>query len=145
MVNHHAVHLALRNHALPALPAQREWENVAFQPVPGAPYVEEDYVPATATLRGLVQGGTVETTALYVLRWFGTAGDGVRTINDGITALLSRFPPGSAITATDGTRIYVRGDVAPTRSQITNPAPGWAMSTITIPVRMFSTNPVPTP
>lgn len=140
MVDHAAVHLALRNHAMPALPASREWENVEFRPTPGVPYVEEDYVPATSTLLGLFKGGTIEDTALYVFRWYDVAGRGTAAINTGISALLARFAPGTAIVAGDGSIVRVRGDVAPTRSQITNPAPGWAMSAVTIPVRVYTQN-----
>lgn len=136
-VNHHAVHMALRARAIPVLPAMRERENVAFTPTEGVQFVEEDYVPATTTLLGLVRGGTVEVTALYVLRWYVPAGTGVKALNDGITALLALFEPGTGITASDGTIVRVRGDIGPSRSQITNPTPGWAVSTIAIPVRIL--------
>jgi hypothetical protein len=141
VINHQAVQLALRNQAIPALPALREWENVAFTPTAGQPFVEEDYVPAGSTLRGLVLAGMVEDTALYVIRWYGLAGQGTKAINDGITALLARFAPGTAILASDGSIVRVRGDVAPIRSQITNTDDGaWAVTTVTIPVRVFTQN-----
>jgi hypothetical protein len=140
MTNHRAVHLALRNQAVPALPTARAFENVAFTPTPGTPFVEEMYVPATEQLRGLVQGGTVESTAEYVINWYGLAGAGIQAINDGITALLARFLPGSSIIASDGTVIRVRGDSAPRRSPITITDDGWAVSTVRIPIRVFTQN-----
>ena len=141
MIDHHLVHLALRNRAASALPAAREYENVAFTPPAGAPYVEEDYVPATSELRGLVKAGTVEDTAMYVLRWYGIAGQGTSAMNTGVQAILALFRPGDRFTATDGTVIRVRGDVAPTRSQIINAPDGRPVATVTIPIRVFHQNP----
>lgn len=141
MIDHHKVHMALRNRALPALPAGREWENIAFTPTPGVPFVEEDYVPGTSALiAGHRSRGTVEDTALYVLRWYGVAGQGTATMNSGITSLLALFPPGQTITASDGTVVRVRGDMAPNRGQIIN-VEGWAMAPVTIPVRVYTQNP----
>jgi hypothetical protein len=87
-----------------------------------------------------VRGGPVEETALYVLRIYAPAGAGVKDLNAQLGRILARFAPGTPITASDGTVVRVRGDVAPTRSQITNDSPGWAVSTVTIPVRMLSHN-----
>jgi hypothetical protein len=44
-MNEHAVHMALRGQALPALPAARKWENDALTPTSGVEYVEEEFVP----------------------------------------------------------------------------------------------------
>jgi hypothetical protein len=139
-INHHAVHLALRNRVLSALPTGRAWENVAFTPTPGQPFVEEDYVPATSSLLGLLRGGTVEDTGMYILRWYGVAGQGAGAMNTGIAAVLALVKPGDTITATDGTVVHIRGDVAPTRGQIMN-IDGWAMAPITIPFRVYHQNP----
>jgi hypothetical protein len=140
-VDLNAVHLALRLRAKPALPTIRESENVAFTPPATDPYSEEDFVPATATLRTMpAQGGTVVMTGLYVLRWFGVSGDGTAAMNAGLTALLAKFAPGLAITAGDGTVVRVREDVAPTRGQIMNLDNGRPVATVTIPWWLQTTN-----
>jgi hypothetical protein len=139
-INHERVLIALRNRALPALPAGRAWEDIKYTPTPGVPFVEEDYEPATSSLLGLLKGGTVEDTGAYVIRWYGVAGQGTAAVNAGITALLALFKPGDTFTATDGTVIHVRADVAPTRSRIIN-HDGWAVSTVSIFFRVYHQNP----
>ena len=47
------------------LPSRRAWENVAFAPEPGAPYVEEQFVPGPTTMPGVGPGGTLEMLPLY--------------------------------------------------------------------------------
>jgi hypothetical protein len=145
-MNHDAVHLALRLRAKPALPTARAYENVEFTPTPGVEYVEEDFVPATSELRSATASqGTVQDEGLYVIRWFGVAGTGttgVGAMSQSITALLARFAPGSSITASDGTVVRIKERPAPWRGQIIpNLIPGRAVATITIPWRVYSTNP----
>lgn len=143
MLSHRAVLLALRAHAkaAPAVtPAAWAHENTPFTPTTGVAYVEEDYVPGPASLRTLAgPGGVVEAEPLYVLRWLDKAGNGV-AILDGVSALLARFAPGTAITAADGTVVRVRGDTAPYASAVTNPEAGWAMVVVTIPLRVLALN-----
>lgn len=141
MLSHRAVLLALRAHATPVTPAKWAFENTPFTPTTGVAYVEEDYVPGPATLRTLAgPGGTVQAEPLYVLKWFDKAGSGA-AILDGVSALLARFAPGTAITAADGTVVRVRGDTAPYASGVTTPEAGWAMVTVTIPCRVYTINP----
>lgn len=135
-----AVHLALRNRLLThaTLPASRAWENERFAPVAGVPYIEEDFVPATAELRGITRGGDVVTEGLYVIRWFGLEGTSL-DLHDALDAALALFAPESTLTATDGTVVRIRGDQAPTRSQIAREN-GRAVATITIPFRLHHNN-----
>ncbi len=136
-----AVHMALRARAKAALPTIREYENFPFTPPATDPYAEEDFAPSTATLyAGTPDGGTVETTGLYVIRWFGVSGVGTTDMNAGITALLARFAPGLSIPAGTGLTLRVRGDAAPMRGQITNLTTGRPVATITIPWRLTSYN-----
>jgi hypothetical protein len=133
-LNHDAVHMALRLRAKPALPTAKAYENVTFTPPSGAPYAEEDFAPGTSRLvSATASGGMVEDTGLYVIRWYGLSGEATATMSQAITALLALFPPGSFLTATDGTIVRIQGTFAPRRSQITNPIAGRALSTITIP------------
>lgn len=137
-----AIKLALRNHALTVsgIPAARAWENKGYTPVVGTPYLEEDFVPATVTLRGLVKGGAIETTGLYVLKWYGLANVGTSDIDAGTQAILDAFPPGSTLALTSGDVVRIRGDVAPSRGQVIPVTPGWACIPVTVAWRLYTQN-----
>lgn len=134
-LNLDAVHMALRLRVKSALPVARAYENIAFTPTSGVVYAEEDFVPGTSRLvSATAAGGMVEDTGLYVIRWYGIAGEATGTIRAGVTAVLALVPPGSFVTATDGTVVRIRGTPAPKSSQInTTVAPGRALATIEIP------------
>lgn len=122
------------------LPALRGWDNLDFTPERGRPFIEADFVPATATLRtGPAQGGTREETGLYVVRWYGLSNTGASNIRHAVTALGALFTPGTTLTA-GGDVVRVRSDVAPFASAVTQRAGGWALCTLTIPWRVHSAN-----
>lgn len=140
-----AVHLALRARAKAALPAYREHENVPFTPPASDPYSEEDFVPATNTLRTITPAnGIALVTGLYVIRWFGVAGDGTAAMNTGLQSLLARFGTGLTIVATDGTAIRIGSAVGPNigaqRGQIVNLDNGRPLATVKIPWWFTTTN-----
>lgn len=139
-VDNTAIQLALRARVmtLGALPALRSWENVEFTPTNGQPYIEEDFVPATVTLKGLIPGGLVENTGLYIIKWYGLSNTGLNSITHGVDQLLALFPPGATITASSGDVVRIRGDVAPYRGQLRQDLPGWAVVLVTIPYRVLS-------
>lgn len=143
-LDHTAAQLALRNRMLTlgaSLPTGRAYENKSYTPVPGTAYLEEDYVPASATLiSGPAQGGTIESTGLYVLRWYAIEGTGIQARTN-IDALLALFTPGTTLTAGDHT-LRIRGDVAPWAGGFTPTGTGWAVCTITIPWRAYTPNTV---
>ena len=140
------VQLALRAQMLKcdSLPssANRVYGNITYQPTQGTEYIEEDYVPATSTLQGLVSGGLVEDTGLYVIRWYGVANTGERDLNNSVDSLLALFPPGSSLPLADGSGLVVRirGDLAPYRGQMLPVKPGFVMITTKIPYRVLSIN-----
>lgn len=142
-LNHDAVHLALRLQSKPALPAARAYENVAFTPTSGVEYVEDEFVPTPPLLlSATARGGRVRHDGLYVIRWFGIAGTATSQIRASADAVLALFPPGSTITATDGTAVHILGrPIAPGQSQINLAVPGRAVVTITIPWWAQSLNP----
>jgi hypothetical protein len=140
-----SVHLALRARAKPALPARREYENVPFDPPASDPYSEEDFVPLTNTLLTVTpDNGRALITGIYVIRWFGVAGDGTNAMNAGLMALLARFGTGLTIVATDGTVIRIGSAEGPNRGakrgQITNLDNGRPVATVTIPWWFTTTN-----
>lgn len=144
MINHEAVLLALRARllTLASLPTTRLWENKAPPVKAGDTYVDEDYVPATCTLRGLTSGGLVEDTGLYVVKWAALANTGAPTAIAGPNALLALFPPGLALTASDGSIVRIRGDIGPTRGQGLSDGDGRTVYPVTIPFRVHTFNPL---
>lgn len=122
------------------LPTRRAYENDAFTPAPGFPYLEEDFVPATSTvLSASADGGRVEDTGLYVLRCVGLADSGSLAIRAMVAAMQARYTPGLSFAVAGGTA-YVRADLAPFSSAIRRLDGGWAVCTLTIPWRAFGTN-----
>lgn len=82
------------------LPILRGFENVAIKPSPLAPYIEEDFVPATTTLVAFpASAGTVEETGLYILKLYGMANTGASGIRKVVDAIKLRYTPGTALTA----------------------------------------------
>lgn len=124
------------------LPALRAWENTDFKPTVGRPYIDDDYVPATAALRTApAEGGTIEETGLYIIKWFGLSNRGIAGIRKPVDALKARFTPGTAIVAGDHT-IRVREDAATWAGQIIPQGDGWSRCILTIPWRAYSRNAV---
>lgn len=142
-----AVQMCLRNVVLtlPQLPKDRAFENVLFQPKMGSPYIAEQFTPATQSLKGLLKGGLIEARGLYVIQWYGVLNTGLNALTAGVDALLALFPPGASFTTSTGDTVRVRGDVAPTRSEIhyddsRTGAPGWALIAARIPWQVFTTS-----
>lgn len=124
------------------LPALRAWENKDFTRVVGRPYIDDEYVPATSELRTApANGGTLEETGLYIIKWFGIPDRGVGGIRKPLSALKLLFTPGTSLVAGDHT-IRVRGDVGPFTGQIIPQGSGWSRCTLTIPWRAYSRNAV---
>jgi len=123
------------------IPTLQAWENMAFEPQTGRPFVEGDYVPATTQLLSCPSaGGTVEETGLYVTRWYGLAGTGLLALSRAASALLALFPPGGTLTLANGSALRWRENPGPWRGQARPDLPGWAVVTVTIPWRSYTTN-----
>lgn len=136
-------HLALRNRLLTVsgLPASRAWENKAFTPSAGTPYLTDEFAPATsAALSVPVKSAVVEERGLYVVTLYGLANDGISTIGAWADAILAAFAPGTAVTSTANDVIRVRSDVGPFASQIIPMDSGFAVCTIRIPWYAHSQN-----
>lgn len=140
----HAAQTAGAGRSLTAgIPALRAYENVTIIPMSGRPYIEESFVPATSSIQTFpANGGQVEETGLYVIRWFGISGAGTSGIRKAVGALKSRFAPGTAWTLADGSVLRIRGDVGPSAGQLIRIDGGWTALTLTIPWRARSRNAV---
>lgn len=127
------------------LPSMRAWENADFTPVAGAPYLEEDYIPATHTLHGNATGGVADETGLYVLKWYGLPGANLATaLHKSVDALRALFTPGTVLLA-GANAVRMRGEVngpGAQAGQIIPQGNGWSVVVLTIPWRAYSVNAV---
>lgn len=121
-------------------PQLRAYDNVPVVPTVGSPYLEEDFIPATNTLRSFpANGGVVEETGLYVLKIFGISGTGISSIRKVVNVIKAQFSSGT--TFSSGV-VRVRNDPGPYAGQITPIDGGWSYVVLTIPWRATSTNAV---
>lgn len=121
------------------LPAIRGYENVPITPVADTPYCEEEYLPGGLTTQTLGNFGTLEATPTYVLRLYGpqrTGMDALRRIAD---AVITHCAPTTPISVANHT-VRVRSDVAPTPSALRLTDEGWAVITVSIPLRVHTAN-----
>lgn len=121
------------------LPSRRAFENNDFTRLSSIPFIEEDYVPATSSLSGTKNGGLVEETGLYVIRWYGLSGVGVSALRSSVDALKLLFAPGTNLTAGSHT-VRVRTDTATQTGQILPIEGGWSVLTLTVPWWALSNN-----
>jgi hypothetical protein len=122
------------------LPLLRGWENIKLEPVSGRPYISADYVPATTQLLTTRSPGVVEETGLYVVRWYGLANVGLLGLTRCAQAVLALFPPGNTLSLSDGSALRWRENPGPFRGLARADAPGWAVVTVTVPWRLYTTN-----
>lgn len=129
-----------------ALPATQAWENAELNtttgnPTPGKPWVEEDYMPGGAP-RQITVGplGELEYEPLYVLKLYGVAGVGTLALSRYAQAVLSLFPPRTALTLSSGDVLRVRLDQGPYRGQQFQIQPGFAVVVVTVPLRIRTRN-----
>lgn len=122
------------------LPAIRAWDNVTVTPIAGRPYLEEDFVPATSELISIpLNGGQVEETGLYILKWYGLANKGSAGIRKCMDGLMALFAPGTALTAGSDV-VWIRDDIGPATSQIVPQGTDRAVCALTIPWLARTTN-----
>jgi hypothetical protein len=122
------------------LPSRRAWENVAFTPTVGAPYVEEGYTPGPNFQATLGPFGEIESRPLYTLRVFVPQGLGISAAGRYSSALLRHFAPRTEIVLGSGDVLRVRTDTGPYVGQLQNTAAGYASVPITVPLRLRTAN-----
>jgi hypothetical protein len=110
--------------------------NLQFKPgaVAGMPYLIDQLLPGPVNVIGVGPGATMMHEPIYLVQWFGLDNKADTDISKCVTAVLEHFAPGTAMTMDDGTVLRVKSRPAPFASSITNPLPGRALSTITIPL-----------
>lgn len=127
------------------LPTLREFENVLFAPVPGRPYIAEEYSPSTSEMiTGTANGGAMEETGDYFLTWYGIStvgsvpGVGTKALRKSVNALMALYAPGTNLTAGSNV-VSVRPKPAPQTGQII-PLTGWAALQLKVPWWVRSRN-----
>jgi hypothetical protein len=121
------------------LPTRRAWENIAFTPTTGEPYVEEQYAPGAAAQVTLGPLGEIEARPTYFLL-VNLPSDTGLTLGRYTDALARHFAPRTAIALTSGEVLTVRSDVAPRAGQLQQSATGFAVKPFRIPLRIRSSN-----
>lgn len=121
------------------LPTVRGYENLPITPVANEPYCEEEYLPGGMGTATLGNFGTLEATPTYVLRLYGPQRTGMDALRRTADALLTLFAPTTPITVA-GHTVRVRSDVAPTPSPLGQTEDGWAVITVSIPLRVHTAN-----
>lgn len=121
------------------LPSQRAWENVAFEPTAGVPWVQEQYLPGPSAQVTLGPNGELELTPMYALFVNLPAETGL-TVKRYVNALRVLFAPRTAITLANGDVLRVRSDTGPYAGQLQQSQPGFAVQPLTIPFRLRTNN-----
>lgn len=123
------------------LPSMRQWENVAFTPVPMKPFIEEQYAPGPTGKFTLGALGQLELLPMYFPRIHVPAGYDISAGAAYADTLLTLFAPGTAIAVGSDT-LRVRGDSGPYRGQAIQSEPGFSVVPVNVPLRMYTTNSV---
>ena len=121
------------------LPALQLWENIPLTAIVGRPYVAEQYLPGPMRQDTLGPLGGLEVQPVYVVQVYVPENTGIGALGDYGDSILTLFAPGTAMTVGSDT-LQVRRDVAPFRGQVIYPAPGWAMTPVSIPCRIRTAN-----
>ena len=117
------------------LPASRAWENIKLVPVPGTPWVEEQYIPGPSTKITLSRTGEIELTPMYQLQIHVPEDTGISANGRYADAITDLYSPISAFTTSSSIVVQVRSDVGPFRGQRQQSFEGFSVIPITIPLR----------
>lgn len=121
------------------LPSSRAWENVAFQPTAGVPWVREEFVPGPTSQVTIGPTGELEATPMYAIHVHVKADSGLTPVRY-VDALRVLFAPRTQITLANGDTLRVRADTGPYAGQLQQSQPGFAVQPLTIPLRLRSPN-----
>lgn len=121
------------------LPSSRAWENIAYQPTAGVPWVEEQYLPGPVAQVTIGPNGDLEALPQYVL-YVNLPSETGLTAKRYVTALRTLFAPRTVIPLANGDVLRVRSDVGPYAGQLLQGQPGFAVEPFTIPLRLRTAN-----
>lgn len=121
------------------LPSGRAWENVAFQPTAGAPWIREEYVPGPASQVTLGPLGEIEALPQYAVHVH-VGAETKMTASRYADALMRLFAPRTAIALQNGDVLRVRSDTGPYAGQLQQSQPGFAVKPVVFPLRIRTQN-----
>jgi hypothetical protein len=121
------------------LPSNRAWENIAFQPTAGVPWVREEFLPGPIAQVTLGPNGELEVLPQYLLH-VNVASESGLTAKRYVAALRALFAPRTAIPLPNGDVLRVRSDTAPYPGQLLQSQPGFAEQLFTVPLRLRTPN-----
>jgi hypothetical protein len=122
------------------IPSHRAWTNEKFAKVSGFPYFTGVFQPRTSELQTITAaGGAVEETGFYVCTYYALKGYSEVGIWSVMDAVITKFTPGTAITAGSHT-IKVRGDTSTQVGDIIPLDDEWTTLQVKIPWRVPSIN-----
>jgi hypothetical protein len=121
------------------LPSQRAWENVAFQPTAGVPWVEEHFISGPFWQQASGPLGECVVEPQYALHVNLPAETGL-TVRRYVNALRVLFAPRTAIPLANGDVLRVRWDTGPYPGALQQGQPGFVVLPITFPLRLRTSN-----
>lgn len=135
-----AVEAAAGGRSLTAgLPSMQAWENRAFQPTAGVPWVREEYLPGPTAQVTLGPLGELEALPQYAV-YVSVAAETGLTVSRYADALMRLFAPRTAISLANGDVLRVRSDTGPYAGQLQQSQPGFAVKPVTFPLRIRTAN-----
>jgi hypothetical protein len=121
------------------LPSSRAWENIAFEPTAGVPWVREEFLPGPSSQVTIGPTGELVVEPQYVLSVNVPSASGL-TVKRYVNALRLLFAPRTAITLANGDVLRVRSDTSISAGQLLQGEPGFAVQPFTIPLRLRTQN-----
>lgn len=122
------------------LPSGRAWENIGFDPTPGSPWIEEQFLPGPTRVPTIGSNGTIIAEPIYYLAVHAPEDTGIGASNRYVDALWEHFKPGTQINLSNGDTAEVRRDTGPFRGQLLRTRPGWVTVPVSFPLRLFTIN-----
>lgn len=122
------------------LPQYQAWENIEHEPTPGAPWVEEQFLPGPTRQFTVGLEGTLEARPIYGMQVHVPENVGVGAPNRYADALIRHFKPLTAMTLDNGDVVRVRTDTGPFRGQLIRRKPGFVTVPVSFPLFMYTTN-----
>jgi hypothetical protein len=121
------------------LPSSRAWENVAFEPVAGVPWVEEHFISGPSSQVTLGPLGEIVVEPQYAL-YVNLPNETGLTVRRYVNALRVLFAPRTAIPLPNGDVLRVRSDTGPFPGDLQQGRPGFAVLPVTFPLRIRTNN-----
>jgi hypothetical protein len=121
------------------LPSLRAWENKAFQPTAGIPWVREEFSPGPVTQRSMGPFGTLIAAPQYTLHISVPADTGLAPVRYTDAARVL-FAPRTQIALANGDTLRVHADTAPYTGPLLESQPGFSEQPFVIPLWLETRN-----